>query len=559
MRALIPRTRVLAWSLWALFMTHFFFVISAISAGAISGEEGGALGGPAIPFLVMTTTGALVASRWPANPIGWSVIALPLLFTILFSVGLYVPAAISARPGIALAYAVTLGSWLIAGWLIARRFSALDRAARATTGGVRFSVIFTLLVATTVLWLLGGLIAGLATHVPAVRGLMADLSTSATAPSVLADAARRIVAPTQAESAAAIGLTGDGSIAALAFAYAISALNLGLGIFVMRLRGSEWVARALALGLVGTAAVFNLQAHAALVVAPVLGYVHSAFHAIAGVSYVVALLLFPDGRFVVHWPRRRWLAWPARALYMFLPFAALLLFEMFHGDPAGFVVLFGVIIPLAGLTAQALRYRQAATPRQRQQSRTLMTILALAFAAALVVGLAALVIGTTAELTPVTRRQLEDLTFFAFPAIFAVIPVALVLVMVRYHLWDIDKVINRALVYSLATAVLALIYGASVVILGALLGPVTQGSELAVAGATLVTAAVFRTARERIQTAIDRRFFRHRYSAARALDVLARRLRSEVDVDAVRADILRVVYDTVRPMHASVWLRERRP
>jgi hypothetical protein len=276
------------------------------------------------------------------------------------------------------------------------------------------------------------------------------------------------------------------------------------------------------------------------------------------VSYVLALLLFPDGRFVVDWPRRRWIAWPARALYAILPFAALLLFESFHGDPAGFVVLFGVLIPLAGLTAQALRYRQAATPRQRQQSRTLMSILALAFAAALVVGLVALVIGTTAELTPTLRRQLDELTFFAFPALFAIIPVALVLVMVRYHLWDIDKFINRALVYSLATAVLGLTYGASVVLLNALLGPVTQGSELAVVGSTLLTAALFRPARDRIQTAIDRRFFRHRYNASRAVDILVGRLRSEVDLDAVRADLLGVVYDTLRPAHANVWLRPSR-
>ena len=538
----IPRTRSLAWSLWALFVTHMFFISSALFA--TPGREHEAVG-PGIPLLVMVTIGTLVASRWPANPIGWSLIALPLLVAVSFGVSLYVPGAVGARPGIALAYAFTLAIWLFVGRLLAGRFPALDRAAVGAIGRVPFSALFGLLLAAATLWLLCGLVAGVATQVPGVRAAVAELAASTTFPALITDAAGRIIdSPVEA-----------GSVAAIALAYAISALNLGLGVFVMRLHGSEWVARALALGLVGTAAVFNLQAHAALVVAPLFDYVHSAFHAAAGVSYVVALLLFPDGRFAVHWPRRRWLAWPARVLYTLLPFAALLLFESFHGDPAGFVVLFGVLIPLAGLTSQALRYRQAATPRQRQQSRTLIWVLALAFAAALVVGLLALLIGTAAELTPATRRQLDELTFFAFPALFAIIPVALVLVMVRYQLWDIDKFLNRALVYSLATAVLGLTYGATVVLLSALLGPLTQGSELAVVGSTLVTAALFRPARERIQTAIDRRFFRQRYSAARAVDVLAARLRSEVDLDAVRADLVGVVYETLRPMHASVWLR----
>lgn len=536
--------RLLAWSLWAVFVTHLLFISSALAA--TPGREDEAVG-PGPSLLVIETIGAFVASRWPTNPIGWSLLAPPLLVAVTFGSSLYIPGAISARPGIVIAYAFTLATWLLVGWLLARRVPAMHRAVAGILGRVPFEALFGLLVGATALWLLCGLLAGIAAHAPGVRAAVTDAAANTALPSVLSDAARRIIDAADEPR----------PLAAIALAYAISALNLGLGVFVMRLRGSEWVARSLALGLVGTAAVFNLQAHAALVVAPAFGYIHSAFHAIAGVSYVVALLLFPDGRFVVHWPRRRWLAWPARVLYGVLPFAALYLFQSFHGDPAGFVVLFGVLIPLAGLTAQALRYRQAATARQRQQSRTLMSILALAFAAALVVGLTALFVGTAAELTSATRRQLEDLTFFAFPALFAVIPVALVLVMVRYHLWDIDKVINRALVYTLATAVLGLTYGASVVLLSALLGPVTDGSELAVAGATLFTAAAFRPARDRIQTAIDRRFFRHRYSAAKALDVLASRLRAEVDLDCVRADVLVVVYDTLRPMHASVWLRER--
>ncbi len=109
--------------------------------------------------------------------------------------------------------------------------------------------------------------------------------------------------------------------------------------------------------------------------------------------------------------------------------------------------------------------------------------------------------------------------------------------------------------YGALSAVVVGTYAVSVVLLQALLRPVTSGSELAVAGSTLVVVALFQPLRSRIQGAVDRRFYRSRYDAARTLDAFTARLRRDVDIDSVRADLLGVVGDTIRPAHASVWLR----
>ncbi|MGH8934297.1 MAG: hypothetical protein ACRDZO_27595 [Egibacteraceae bacterium] len=202
----------------------------------------------------------------------------------------------------------------------------------------------------------------------------------------------------------------------------------------------------------------------------------------------------------------------------------------------------GLALLIAGLVAavasSVLRYRRA-RGRGRQQLKW--------FAYA---GLIFALVMPLAAAFWYRSVVVQALTALAFDAL----PLAVGVAILRYRLYDIDVLINRTLVYAVLTATLAAGYQASVLLLLAL-RPLTADSDLAVAGSTLAVAALFHPARTRIQAAVDRRFNRRKYDAARTLERMAARLRNEVDLRTLQAEVCAAVSDTLQPTHVSMWLR----
>ncbi len=148
------------------------------------------------------------------------------------------------------------------------------------------------------------------------------------------------------------------------------------------------------------------------------------------------------------------------------------------------------------------------------------------------------------------------LAAFSFLVAFTAIPVAIGVAVLRYRLYEIDRVVSRTVTYAVLTVLLGGAYVAVVAVLRQLLSPVTGESRLAVAGSTLAVAALFMPVRRRVQRMVDRRFNRARYDAARTVEEFAARLRDQVDLDEVTAELLAAVHATVQPARVSLWLRE---
>jgi hypothetical protein len=148
------------------------------------------------------------------------------------------------------------------------------------------------------------------------------------------------------------------------------------------------------------------------------------------------------------------------------------------------------------------------------------------------------------------------LTFWlvAFLAYLA-LPVAIGIAVLRYRLYEIDRIISRTIGYAVVTVTLAVTFGGAILLFQAVLAPLTGGNTLAVAASTLVAAALFQPLRRRVQTVVDRRFNRARYDAERTAAAFAAQLRDEVDLRNLSGDVLQVVAQTVAPATVALWLR----
>jgi hypothetical protein len=263
------------------------------------------------------------------------------------------------------------------------------------------------------------------------------------------------------------------------------------------------------------------------------------------------LLTFPSGRFAPRWTWALVLLWVFQAL-LFLTSAISL-------APS---VLFAAVFLLTWGSAAAVqfyRYRRLYTPAQRQQTKWVVFGYLVGVAVhVLFDAVGALVPGLSASDSP---YQLLTGFFSAFFSL--LIPLCIGIAILRHQLWDIDTIINKALVYGSLTALLGAVYAGLIFgleSLAGLFGGTAEQNPVALVVSTLVIAALVLPVRRRIQAFIDRRFYRKKYDAEQTLAAFSAALQSEVDLNEVRAQLLSVVNETMQPAHVSLWLRppERR-
>jgi hypothetical protein len=284
---------------------------------------------------------------------------------------------------------------------------------------------------------------------------------------------------------------------------------------------------------------------------------------LAGFAYSTALIWVSCAGFVLlltptgSLPSSRWRWWArlAAAAPVVMVLGSVVqpdpLAPDYHGNPLAVPALARVLVVpavagvvvvpvslLVGAGSLVVRFRRARGV-ERQQLRWLALAAALA-AGLLLVALAGFLLAN------------DNVAFASLSLGVALLPLATGAAILRYRLYDLDRIISRTLAYALLTVLLGGGYAAVVLGLGQLLG---RDSSLVVAGATLAVAAAFQPARRRVQELVDRRFNRSRYDAARTITAFAARLRQQVDLDTLTAELLAVVDQTMQPASASLWLR----
>ena len=294
---------------------------------------------------------------------------------------------------------------------------------------------------------------------------------------------------------------------------------------------------------------------------PAMAWVSFWLDAPALFLLLFVILLFPDGRL----PSRRWrpVAWVLAIAAVAGAGVALRPGELPELAPirnpfgvqgatptlevletGSLVVFAGVVVALA---ASLLRRLQRAQGLKRSQLKWFTYAVALV-GVSLAVHLAALTL---------SLPLVKSATLVALLVAILGVPVAIGIAVLRYRLYDIDRLINRTLVYGLLTILLAAIYASIVLILGQLFGGLGDDPpSWVVAGATLAVAALFQPARRRIQQVVDRRFNRRKYDAATTVEAFSTRLHQQIDLDTLSAELLATVDQTMQPTTASLWLRQ---
>ena len=323
-----------------------------------------------------------------------------------------------------------------------------------------------------------------------------------------------------------------------------------VGLLIFWRRSDDWLALLVALALV----LFNVSQQgepptALALASPAWTLPVEVLSFVSQASFGVFLFLFPNGRFAPRWTR--WFA------LVFLIQAALAVFPPAN-SPLGETnvpALDGLLFASAtmvGLYSQIYRYRRVSSPVQRQQIK--WAVFGIAITLVLTILLGASNAFPTLNQSGAAYLVIENL----FPLALLPIPLSIGIAILRYRLWDIDTIINKALVYGLLTALLGALYAGLIIGLQSLAGAITgqESQPVVIVISTLAIATLVLPVRRRIQSMIDRRFYRRKYDAQKTLAAFSASLRNEVDLAHLREQVLVVVEETMQPTQVSLWLRE---
>lgn len=411
-----------------------------------------------------------------------------------------------------------------------------DRAVASRSLVALFSSLFTIVSAIT-------LVVAIPARYQQLRTVSGDAATIAGQ-----------LTPAEAGALAELGLTAGfyaGAITVLEATAAIFFLLLGAFVFWRRRNHPAVLSFALALvtfGFTASPLVLPLEASHRSWNTTV-----SLLRLIGLASLGITFLRFPDGQFVPRWSRWLALIWGAYLLLaLFVPSFRLTASLLVTGERQTAVLGWSFFWLLMIVALQIYRYRTYASSEQRQQTKWVVYGLIVAFGVTIPLSLPLVLLPSLRETTALALAvRLLTVTAILFGEIFLAMTVAIAIL--RFRLYDIDLIINRTVVYGLLTAVLLLVYYSLIILLQTVL---PDRSPAATVLSTLAAASLFTPLRRRIQTGIDRRFYRSKYNAVLTLSGFAQFARDEVNLETLVDELAAVVAKTVQPAQVTIWLAE---
>ena len=392
---------------------------------------------------------------------------------------------------------------------------------------------------------------GVVMYAIGVRLYFQQLATTCTG----SDCLRHQLAPEALPSLAEMGLTlTQYAVLQIMPTVIFAVVCVAVGALIFWQRSYEWMAYISSLWLVTFGlTLFEEEVRATGAAYPWLQPAALMLVWLGGVILLpLFFFIFPNGRFVPRWTK--W-AWLIISVIFVSSGAAGELFPALNEILLGFVGYLWFTMVLVCIAVQFYRYRYLSTANERQQTKWVV------FAFAMIIAVNVTFFLANPDFLDFTVQAAENavrnilgnaVSTFAF----LLIPLGIGISILRYRLYDIDIIIRRTVQYAIVSALLAIVYfGSITVIQGGITAVTNTQSPFAIVLSTLLVAALFNPLRRRVQTAVDRRFYRQKYDAQQVLAQFAQTARDETDMEALQAELLRVVQDTMQPEGVSLWLK----